>query len=91
MRKVIDGKLYDTEKADLVYEFQKYANVNSTYGQTKAWVKTQLFHTKKGNWFEFAEGKTSANELNKLDENAVKEILAHDPEKYQEFFELEEA
>ncbi|WP_173917710.1 hypothetical protein [Halobacillus sp. Marseille-Q1614] len=84
MRKVIDGKLYDSEKADLVYEFQKYANVNSTYGQTKAWGKTQLF---KRNWSYFAEDKTSANELNKLDENALKEILAHDPEKYQEFFD----
>ena len=91
MRKVIEGKSCDTEKANLIYEFQKYANIDSTYGHTKTWVTAQLYQTSKGNWFELVEGKNTSDVLNKLNEDKVKEILANDPEKYQEFFELEDA
>ncbi|WP_173917706.1 hypothetical protein [Halobacillus sp. Marseille-Q1614] len=91
MRKVIEGKLYDTEKANLIHEFQKYANIVSTYGHTKTWVPAQLYQTNRGNWFELVEGQNTSDVLNKLNEDKVKEILANDPEKYQEFFELEDA
>ncbi|CDQ20832.1 hypothetical protein SAMN05192559_10830 [Halobacillus karajensis] len=91
MRKVIKGKLYDTERATLIHEYQKYANVNSPYGHTKTWVNAKLYKTQKGNWFEFVEGKNTSDVLNKLDEDNVKEILSNDPEKYEKFFELEDA
>ena len=50
MKKVINGKRYDTETAALVA-----ADSYSNYGDFGYWAE-ELYHTKKGNWFLVGEG-----------------------------------
>lgn len=52
MQKIINGKLYDTEKAELIqtyYESVKYRTVFGTPTTHKD--KRELYVTKNGNWF----------------------------------------
>ena len=50
MKKVINGKRYDTEAAALVA-----ADSYSNYGDLGYWCE-ELYHTNKGNWFLAGEG-----------------------------------
>jgi len=50
MRKVIEGKRYDTETAEQVAS-TSYAN----YTERTYWSE-ELYRTKKGNWFLYGEG-----------------------------------
>ena len=50
MRKVIEGKRYDTETATKVAD-DSYSN----YGDLGYWCE-ELYHTNKGNWFLAGEG-----------------------------------
>jgi hypothetical protein len=51
MRKVIDGKLYDTEKAKAVCSWS-----NGYYGDDFHRCNETLYRTDKGNWFLHGEG-----------------------------------
>lgn len=51
MKKVIDGKLYDTETAELVHEWS-----NGRYGNDFRNRSKDLYRTKKGNWFLYHVG-----------------------------------
>lgn len=46
MKKVIEGKLYDTETAKLVHSWD-----NGRYGNDFRYRSKELYLTKKGNWF----------------------------------------
>ena len=51
MRKVIDGKVYDTAKAELVAEWD-----NGYYGNDFKRCEENLYRTPKGAWFVAGEG-----------------------------------
>ena len=50
MKKVIEGKIYDTETAE-----QVGSDSYSHYGDFQYWCE-ELYYTKKGNWFLYGEG-----------------------------------
>lgn len=55
MRKIIDRKVYDTEKAEKVCGLTCTA-----YGSDFGWHDTSLFRTQKGVWFLAGEGNASS-------------------------------
>lgn len=102
MKKVINGLLYDTEKAE---EVAIYSN-NRVSGDFKMLEET-LYRTKNGRWFihgiggamtEYAveAGNNSwsdSEQIRPVDEEYAKEFLAEhgDPEDYEKWFEVKEA
>lgn len=50
MRKVIKGRVYDTEKAELVYYFENDIANNLFY------VREELYRKRNGEYFLYAEG-----------------------------------
>ena len=51
MKKVINGKVYNTETAELVHDW------TNGYGRNDFKFRTKdLYRTKKGNWFIYHEG-----------------------------------
>ena len=50
MRKIINGKCYDTETAKLVG-----SNSYSHFGEFQYWCE-ELYRTNQGNWFVYGEG-----------------------------------
>ena len=50
MKKIINGKRYDTETAEMVAD-DSYSN----YGDFEYWSE-ELYRTKRGNWFLCGEG-----------------------------------
>jgi hypothetical protein len=51
MKKVIDGKLYNTDTATLVADYEPFSN-RSDFN----WWCEELYVTNKGNWFIFGTG-----------------------------------
>jgi len=51
MKKVIGGKLYDTETAELVHKWD-----NGRYANDFRYRSKSLFRTKKGHWFLYHVG-----------------------------------
>lgn len=51
MKKVIDGKMYNTETADEVATWSNHYYPNDFH-----YCEESLFRTKKGNWFLYGEG-----------------------------------
>jgi hypothetical protein len=102
MKKVINGLLYDTEKAEAV---ANYSN-NRGYGDFKALEET-LYRTKNGRWFIHGIGGamtsyaveagsnswSGSEQIKPIDEEYAKEFLAEygDPEDYEKWFEAKEA
>ncbi|WP_368895760.1 hypothetical protein [Priestia megaterium] len=93
MKAIIDNKLYDTDKAELVFEFVRTYKVRSVLGTYfNETGSGQLYKTSTGNWFEVIEAEGKAPELNALAVEDAKRITSIDPDKYQELFgALEEA
>jgi hypothetical protein len=93
MKAIIDNKVYDTDKAELVFEFVRTYEVESilgTYFNEKG--SGQLYKTSKGNWFELIKREGRSTEFNALNLEDAKNIVLIHPDKYQELFgELEEA
>lgn len=51
MKKVIDGKLYDTEKATMIADYWNGLDSSDVH-----YVSEELYVTAKGNYFLFGEG-----------------------------------
>ena len=64
MRKVIEGKVYDTETAE-----QVGSDSYSHYGEFQYWCD-ELFHTEKGNWFLYGEGGEKFSYARTVEQNA---------------------
>lgn len=72
MKQIIDGKLYDTEKATLIY------------ADNDLWKPRNYYQTNKGTYFCWYRRN---GKLDIVDENIIKSILAeHDVDKYIELF-----
>jgi len=87
MKAIIDGKLYDSEKAELITGFSRWKSVNNLMlGEYDTWIDCELYRTEKGNWFELEGTDLRSTRLNALTEERAKEILQTNPEKYQELY-----
>lgn len=97
MRQVIDGKIYDTEKAVLitVYQFNTTGDMN--------WVREELYRTPNGRFFlygngggmtEYAEKSGAVMKLATLSEEDVitwVERRAVDPDPLTKYIRIKEA
>lgn len=54
MKFIIDKKIYDTEKAELIIEYTS-KEPNRMVPQLLDTISCELYITKKGNWFEVSE------------------------------------
>jgi len=97
MKKVINGKRYDTETAALVA-----ADSYSNYGDFQYWCE-EIYRTRKGSWFLYGEGGAMSPYARSVGQNetsggsaivpfSAKDALAwledhtEDSEAYEEYF-----
>lgn len=100
MKKIIDNKIYDTEKAVKIYEFRKKRKGNECILWPGRyffyWTETQIYKTSRDNYFlHFDEAEGHKEEIEPITETEVKELIKElNSEKYIELFgmiDLEEA
>ena len=65
MKKIINGKRYDTETATMITS-DSYAN----HGDFDHWFEA-LYRTKKGNWFLYGEGNARSQYARRTGQNEV--------------------
>ena len=65
MKKVIDGKVYDTETAE-----QIASTTFSKYGDLTYWSE-KLYRTRKGNWFIAGEGGAMSPYARSIGQNEI--------------------
>lgn len=92
MKKIINNKIYDTEKCDIIYTFRKNYPIPCLFiegYQFNNFIDTQILRTKKGTYLEYCKEK---NILNIVNEKWVKDLIKRlDADKYIELFgKLEE-
>lgn len=94
---IINDKIYDTEKAENVFEYKRKENgAEMLFRPGYYWIEQhecKLYRTNNGNWFEVSEynGRSKAHITTISD---VKQIFKHlnEVELYNKYFEeLEEA
>lgn len=91
---IINGKLYDTEKAEKVVSFRRRVDMGPIYSGSEIHYTPlhdiDIYKTAKGNYFEHDVDKGT---ITTTDEDEVKDIIRRlYPDKYIELFgEVEEA
>lgn len=98
MKKIINNKLYDTEKGEKIFNFRKRRKTGN-FGDYNfySWFNVEVYKTKKNNYFFYGCIKDSLDNkkefLEVVSEKKVKDIMKElDPDKYIELFgEIEEA
>lgn len=97
MKKIINNKLYDTEKGEKIFSFrQKRKTGNFGNLNIYSWFNVEVYKTKKNNYFFYGYIKDSLDNkeyLEVVSEENIKEIMKElDPDKYIKLFgEIEEA
>ena len=97
MKKIIDNKLYDTEKAEKIFNFrQKRKTGNFGNYNFYSWFNVEVYKTKKNNYFFYGYIKDSLDKkefLEVVSEENVKDVMKElDPDKYIKLFgDIEEA
>lgn len=97
MKKIINNKLYDTEKGEKIFSFrQKRKTGNIGDFNLYKWFYVEVYKTKKNNYFFYGYIKDSLDNkefLEVVSEENIKEIMKElDPDKYIKLFgEIEEA
>jgi hypothetical protein len=92
MKKIIEGKVYNTEGAEVVFGFRRKYSTELTLMPGLVhnfWEDAEYLKTEKGAWLYYCE---SQNDLRLTTEEEVKKTIANvDPDRYMELFgELEE-
>lgn len=92
MKKIIDGKIYDTEKAETIFSFRrKYQDpISWKPGFVhNVWEDAQYLKTQKGTFLFYCE---SRKDLKIVEEKEVKDVFEKlDPDRFMELYgELEE-
>ena len=100
MKKIIDNKIYDTEKANKIFEFRKKCQGQECWFMRGHyfyyWTNVQIYKTSKENYFlHYNEAEGYNESIEKISGEEVKATIKKlDPDKYIELFgmiELEEA
>ena len=87
MKKIIDNKLYDTEKATVIFEFiQIYEEGMLLFQEYKYHFRypAQYLKTQKGTYLFYCKDKNIIEIVN--EEKVKKTIMKLDVDKYQELF-----
>lgn len=92
MKKIIDGKIYDTEKAEVIFSFRrKYQDpIIWKPGYVRnVWENAQYLKTQKGAFLFYCERR---EDLKVVEEKEVKDVIEKlDPDRFMELYgELEE-
>jgi len=88
MKQIIAGKLYDSEKAELVLEFSRPIEMSNMFGTYTDLGAGQLYQTKKGAWFEIIGQGTNGEQFNVITEKKAKELIGiTDPDLYLKIFD----
>jgi|GEM_PF-3018978 len=88
MKQIIAGKLYDSEKAELVLEFSRPIEMRNVFQPYTELASGQLYQTKKGAWFEIVGQSTSGEQFNVITEKKAKELIGiTDPDLYLKIFD----
>jgi hypothetical protein len=96
MKRIIDGKIYNTETATLIADISPRYESRNDFN----WEDTKLYRTRKGQWFLAGEGgarsrwshpigngSTAGDGLELVQEYEAQQLVGqHAPEKYTEFF-----
>lgn len=97
MKKIIDNKLYDTEKAEKIFNFRQRRKTGN-FGDYNfySWFDVDIYKTKKNNYFLHGYIKDALDNkpfIEKVSEKEVKKIIKElNADKYIELFgEVEEA
>ena len=102
MKAIILNKIYDTDKAELIFSYIKNDQKNTILGPNlkfNFWRDVDIYKTNKGNYFEHihkgdTDGKSQYLEekIELVSENTVKHIIMKlNPDKYIELYgEIEE-
>lgn len=90
MKFIVENKVFDTEKAEVICEFKERKPLiwNKSFS---TWEDATLYRTNKGNWFSVIERLKECTQLNNTQ---VEELLKglDEVELYEKYFEkLEEA
>ncbi len=92
MKKIIEGKLYDTEKAEKIVDFKTYRETETVLGVMQFGHESALYKTKKGAWFKVVGVGTKWAEMHVIVEEEAKEIIQLYPDVYTEMYDdVEEA
>ena len=93
MRFIVENKIYDTEKAELLCSFRKQWKSETILGTMYPFRDTKLYKTAKGKYFITSKEDYEQSCIKVINEDKAKEYLMHsDYDKYAEMFgELEEA
>lgn len=97
MKKIIDNKLYDTDNAEMQFEFKRvYPDFTYAFSFNRTYYDCKLYKTSKGNYF--ITGVEISDEIDKkeifkiISEEEVKNLsMEYSVDKYIELFgEVEE-
>ena len=93
MKFIVNNKLYDTEKAELLCTFEKPWETKTLLGTMNFYRKTNLYKTAKGAWFLTSTNDSENSYIKVISEKMGKNYLMHNAyEKYCEMYgPLEEA
>lgn len=81
IRKIVNGKLYDTSKAKRIYFSVRYSKLDCRD------IRREYYVTDKGNYFSVVDG-----DISPVSEEQIKEVLSTYPDIYQKYFgRVEEA
>lgn len=92
MKKIIDGKIYDTEKAEVIFSFRRKYMDPIMWQKNLAhveYVPAQYLKTQKGTFLFYCERR---EDLKVVKEEEVKNVIEKlDPDRFMELYgELEE-
>lgn len=104
MKQIINNKIYDTETADMIYEYRHSFSVSNPllpkgYGFTE-WENAYIYKTKKGNYFRYFKYDDDYNyrDRERIEETTIEEVKETisklNPDEYIKLFgkiDLEEA
>lgn len=95
MKKIINNKLYDTDRAGLIYEFCEKVKGDECWFRKEYsfcyWTDVQIYRTLNGNYFLHYNASSGYDEFIKVaTEDDVKRIIKSlNPDKYIELFGLD--
>ena len=93
MKLIVDYKIYDTEKSELLCTFDKRWKIKTLCSVIYPLRETKLYRTAKGAYFLTCKKNCNDMDIEVIEEDAAKEYLMYNNyDKYTEMFgELEEA
>lgn len=87
MKKIINNKLYDTDKAEVIFSFKRKYKDQCVWSKEitfNTWEPAQYLKTPKGAFLYYCENR---KELELLEEVEVKRVIQQvDPDRYMELY-----